>query len=102
MGWEIRESGRRYYTRSRRVNGQVVRQYFGAGPCGDTAAAEDAARQLAVSRQRQEIQAIRAENQSLESLLAQLKAYENQIAAWLLLVAGCHRPKRQWRKKRGK
>ena len=37
MGWE---KGR-YYTRTRRVDGKVVREYFGCGPEAERAARED-------------------------------------------------------------
>jgi hypothetical protein len=31
MSWETRERGGRYYTRSRRVNGKIEREYIGTG-----------------------------------------------------------------------
>ena len=40
--WEKRESGGLYYTRSRKVNGQVVREYVGSGALGELAALMDA------------------------------------------------------------
>ena len=39
--WERRERGSLYYTRSRKVNGDVVRQYVGGGVLGQLAAMED-------------------------------------------------------------
>ena len=40
--WEKRERGGLYYTRSRKVNGQVVREYVGGGALGELAALIDA------------------------------------------------------------
>ncbi len=45
MGWD-KQGGRLYYSRTRRVNGRFVRQYFGRGPEAYRAAAEDARRRL--------------------------------------------------------
>ena len=48
--WERRERGGLYYTRSRKVDGRVVREYVGGGILGELAAQMDAERR----RRRQE------------------------------------------------
>ena len=41
MGWETRERGGWYYTRSKWVNGRVTREYVGTGALGKVAALDD-------------------------------------------------------------
>ena len=47
MTWENRDGFGRYYTRSRRINGHVTREYVGIGDKGEAAAAEDQQQRLA-------------------------------------------------------
>ena len=44
MPWETGPRGRPYYTRTRRENGRVIREYIGVGQEGQRAAEEDEAR----------------------------------------------------------
>ena len=102
MGWEARGT-RRYYTRSKRVNGRVVREYVGAAgaPVAELAAAADALRRadrLAESEVR------RAEEdrwrEALTPLLA-LSRVADLLARAALLAAGYHQHSRSsWRRKR--
>ena len=41
MSWEYRGKQGPYYTRTRSINGRIVREYIGAGLSGRLAAAED-------------------------------------------------------------
>jgi hypothetical protein len=98
MGWD---KGR-YYTRSRKVNGRVVREYVGTGPV-----AECAARLDALERDRRRLEALdvrdaRAELDALDADFAALDATANLVARAALLAAGYHQHKRgEWRRRRG-
>ena len=54
MGWEERNRGGRYYTRSRRVEGRVIREYIGGGLAGEIAAEADR-----IERERREAEELR-------------------------------------------
>jgi hypothetical protein len=100
MGWD--KDGR-YYTRSRRENGRVVREYVGGGMVGQLAAQLDD-----LERQKREIEgaARRAEQEEVEALDAQLSELDELVelvARAALAAAGYEQHKRgEWRKKRGK
>jgi len=100
MGWDHCKSGR-YYSRSRRVNRRVVREYIGGGAAGERAAAEDAQRRL----QRQTAAAARrAERQQWQEADAALQAFcelTDLLVRASLLVAGYHQHARgEWRRRR--
>jgi hypothetical protein len=94
MGWDRG----RYYTRSRKVNGRVVRQYVGTGE-----AAEQAARLDAITRQEREARrAARAELAALDAALDDLAEQTDLLTRAVLAAAGYRRHHRgEWRKKRG-
>ena len=101
MGWEKRESGGPYYTRSRKVGGQVVREYLGGGILGHIAALQDAQ-----ERQWREAEAAvwEEERDSLEALVTPVEdlceATEILYRA-TLVAAGFRRHRRgEWRRKR--
>lgn len=99
MGWE---RGNRYYTRSRKVDGRVVREYIGAGEKGEQAAADDVAEKERRDAQRH---ASAEERFRAEALAAEVDATNKLVMALarLLLVAqGYRRHHRgEWRKQRG-
>jgi hypothetical protein len=98
MGWD---KGR-YYTRSRKVNGRVVREYVGSGPVAALAAQMDA---LERERKEAEAAAWRAEKARLDALDADVAALidlTDLLARAALRAAGFHQHKRgEWRKRRG-
>ena len=101
MGWEKRKRGGHYYTRSRKINGRVVREYVGGGPLGKLAAEMDA---LERRRRQEKAEAWRAERERLEALEApvvKLCEMSEALARAILIVAGYHRHNRgEWRKRR--
>ena len=102
MGWESRGRGkRRYYTRSRWVDGRVIREYVGCGLLGEIAALEDEYKR----RQREEEAAFwKEEKERLEAgaaFLDELAEVSEVLLRAHLLASGFHKHKGQWRRKRG-
>ncbi len=98
MGWD--KNGR-YYTRSKRVNGRVVREYVGGGPGGVYAAQLD---QLERDEREAERRAAQAEHEQVAQLdgpLDNLNELADLLARAALLAAGYVQHNRgEWRKKR--
>jgi hypothetical protein len=98
VGWENRERGGPYYTRSRRVGGRVVREYVGAGLLGWLSAEADR-----IERDRAEAEKARRrrELERLEALAAPLcelsEAAEVLVRAELL-AGGYHKHNGEWRR----
>ena len=100
MGWENRERGGPYYTRSRREGGRVVREFVGGGLAGRLAS--EAAR---IDRERREVRALaeKREREKLEALAApvlELSEAAEILAQAHLIAAGFHRHKGEWRRAR--
>jgi hypothetical protein len=97
MGWD---KGR-YYTRSKKINGRVVREYLGAGRVAELAARMD---ELAREKRRLDVLELRSEKGDLDSLESELQAMElrsDLLARAALLAAGYRRHNRgEWRKRR--
>src|SRR4051794_28435895 len=97
MGWETRERGGPYYTRSRRLDGRVIREYVGAGPFAELAAAMDALKRC----QRDEEAAYwKGERERLEReavFLRELEEAAEVLARATLVASGYHRHKGEWR-----
>jgi hypothetical protein len=100
VGWETRERGSSYYTRSRWKDGGVVRQYIGTGPLAEIVALDDELKRL----QDEEETACRRQEwehleQSAEFLRALEEAYEALTRAHLL-AAGYRKRRGEWRRRR--
>jgi len=101
MAWETRKGGGRYYTRSKRVNGRVVREYIGVGPAAELIAALDAESR----RERDEKRAARnARREELERAAALVdRCWEGVLGLVraVLVSNGYYRHHRgEWRKRR--
>jgi hypothetical protein len=99
MGWETRRNGRRYYYRSRRENGRVIREYVGGGERGRLAAEADAAARRAAATARRSHREIEQPIEELEIQLAEVAKLVDITVTCELLVAGWNCHHRQWRSK---
>jgi hypothetical protein len=101
MSWETRRGHGRYYTRSRKVNGRITREYVGTGLVAELAAQHDAearAQQLA-ERKRLQHEAVRWA--STAAPLTELSRLLDGLTAAALIAAGYHQHHRGvWRKRR--
>ena len=101
MSWEARERGTSYYTRSKRVNGVVVRQYVGAGVLGEIAALTDTERRR---RREAEREVWRAEKERIEAADAELDGLcqlTDLLVEAAMTDAGYDKHKNgEWRRKR--
>jgi hypothetical protein len=102
MGWERRARGGRYYTRSRREGGRVVREYVGSGRVAELIASLDAAER---SQRLEVAQLAEVERQRLQRIDAPIGALCDLVDALVndaLTAAGYHRHDRgEWRKRPG-
>jgi flagellar biosynthesis/type III secretory pathway chaperone len=97
MGWERDK----YYTRSRKVNGRVVREYVGAGRVAELAAQLDTIERDQRHLEREAERTTRDELAALDERLDELNALTEGLARGALLAAGYRMHKRgEWRKKR--
>lgn len=102
MAWERRDGcAGRYYTRSRKVNGRVVREYVGTGPVAEFSAAHDADER---ARRTAEAARARGERERLareEEPVAALDAAVATLTKAALVLAGYHQHDRgEWRRRK--
>jgi surface antigen len=101
MAWETRNGGGRYYTRSKRVHGRVVREYIGTGPAAEMIAALDAESQRERDERRTARKASQAELERSAALVDRSWKGVLGITRAVLVVNGYYRHHRgEWRKRR--
>ncbi len=97
MGWD---KGR-YYTRSKKVNGRVVREYFGTDELAEIMAMLDASARAEREAAKEARRAAKAELESLGAGVTELDELADLLADATLLAAGYRQHKRgEWRRKR--
>jgi hypothetical protein len=101
MGWESRSGRGRYYTRSRKVDGRVVREYVGTGLPGELAARQGAEARAERLAERERLQADESRWAEVVTPLQELSQLLDGLAAASLIAAGYHQHHRgAWRKRR--
>ena len=91
-----------YYTRSRRVDGRVVREYVGRGPLAEIIAQADEAEREAHRLQRRREREQMEQDRELDDLFGAYSAGVDELLRGVLEAAGYHRHKRgEWRRARG-
>ena len=97
MGWD---KGR-YYTRSKKVNGRVVREYVGTGKLAELMARMDAIERERRDAERADRRAKKAELDALDAPLKEFDELAGLLARAALVAAGYRQHHRgEWRKKR--
>lgn len=101
MAWESRRGSGRYYTRSRRENGRVVREYWGSGRLGELAAEMDQLESTRCEIDRLKWKAEKEEIEQVDRQIQKLEEMANELMSLELNVAGFHQHHRgEWRKRR--
>src|SRR5687767_7847168 len=100
MAWETRDGRGRYYTRTHKVNGRVVREYVGGGVKGELAAAEDAARRAQRHARDALLRAEKERWRAADAALDELDDLVRLLAHASLHAAGYHRHAQgEWRRR---
>ena len=101
MGWEYRGSHGPYYTRSKKINGRVIREYVGGGEMGGIAALLDAEDRAERSAERAAWRERERKLDEAEEVLQNLSDTIEAYARAVLYAAGYHRHKNgEWRRRR--
>lgn len=100
MAWEKRRGTEaRYYYRSSRRNGRVVKEYVGCGPQAAAQAEEAEQARLAHQSDRAAAKELASALEPLDRLMDELHAGIGSLAEATLLAAGCYKHHGAWRRK---
>ena len=102
MSWETRNGRGRYYTRSRRVGGRIVREYIGCEPVAALVAQIDLQERRIRMAEADQKRARKAEEVALDDLVDEVARTADLLARGVLLAAGYHDHRGEWRKARGR
>lgn len=104
MAWERRKrgGGNRYYYRSRRVGGRVVKEYLGRGAAAEAVATHQEARR--VEREKQQATQAAAEAPLVNASLALIRfgALAHDLFRAVLVANGYHLHQGEWRRRMSK
>lgn len=95
MSWEPRTKNKKYFFTKHRVNGKLVREYYGRGPVAELFARAD-------RRAAETLSAERAQFARLESALDHQEQLLRLLIDAHLILAGYYNHKGQWRKHRAR
>ena len=100
MSWEKRNGTGAYYTRSRRVNGRLVREYIGQGILGEIAYQQDLILRSESTVVRESLELQKVEHATLLSDIDTFSDFAECIASGFLVVSGFHKHHRgEWRRR---
>jgi hypothetical protein len=101
MAWELRNGRNWYYYRAHKCGGRMVKEYVGAGPRAEHAAAEDVRRQAERAKQWAANQAQRQERKNELVAVAELTRASNLLMEIVLNCSGYHQHGGSaWRRRR--
>lgn len=102
MAWERRGKGK-YYYRSLRLNGRVVKEYVGAGPAAEEIAKLDADARRMAAAEKAAWREKMAKYAEITAMIIELEQWSKLLIEAHMYAAGYHRQNRgPWRKKRRK
>ena len=102
MAWESRQRGRgrRYYYRSRKVQGRVVKEYVGVGTEAERAAAADELARAERESEREQLRGVAAKLNPAEEAMRDMDSAITILSQAVLYAAGFHQVNYQWRFRR--